>query len=238
MAHRWGEARDAWDGHTEVWLTRPQDTTGLHGEYLLLMSGEEHLIHSRIPTDAARSEYLVSRALLRTVLAAKTGRRPQDLRFWIGPNGKPHLLAEPSEPDLRFNLSHAAGLIACGVTCGRDIGVDVEMVRPMEAIEAFILRFFHPDEQAELQAQPLDTRLHEFWRLWVLKEAYVKAQGLALKAGLTRARLPLASPGWSFASWCEPAYWVIGLALAGGHPGPAVARIHDTIPLRGCWPRP
>ena len=31
-------------------------------------------------------------------------------------------------PDLRFNLSHTTGLIACALTVGREVGVDVERI--------------------------------------------------------------------------------------------------------------
>jgi 4'-phosphopantetheinyl transferase len=81
---------------------------------------------------------------------------------------------------------------------GRDVGVDVECVRPLPDLDGVAARFFSPGEQARLGALPPDERLGTFFALWTLKEAYLKARGdglsrppesveITLDAGLDRA---------------------------------------------------
>ena len=84
-------------------------------------------------------------------------------------------------PSLEFNLSHTEGMILCAVTAGYPIGVDIEdTTRPAEFLP-LARRFFHPAEIALLENLPTDQLPRAFYRLWTLKEAYLKAVG----AGLT-----------------------------------------------------
>ena len=84
-------------------------------------------------------------------------------------------------PALEFNLSHTEDMILCAVTVGCPIGVDVEDTsRPADFLP-LARRFFHPAETALLENLSADQLPLAFYRLWTLKEAYLKALG----AGLT-----------------------------------------------------
>ena len=54
---------------------------------------------------------------------------------------------------LRFNLAHSHGLAVLAVTLGRELGVDVERVRPEVSTEGIAERHFSPREQAVLRAE-------------------------------------------------------------------------------------
>lgn len=66
------------------------------------------------------------------------------------------------------------------MTLGRDVGVDVEEVRPTFGGEAIARRFFAPEEVATLLDLPEAARTLAFFHGWTRKEAYIKAQGLGL----------------------------------------------------------
>lgn len=93
--------------------------------------------------------------------------------FKSNPNGKPYLANQGI--DLQFNLSHTDGLVACVVVRDGDCGIDVEAVRSDLDLPAAVLA---PSEQRLLAEAPSSTRAELFFRLWTLKEAYVKARGL------------------------------------------------------------
>ena len=82
-------------------------------------------------------------------------------------------------PDLRFNISHTDGLIACAVTIGREVGVDVEHVG-RHLTHDVAGRFFAAEEVTDLQALPPDDQQRIFFDYWTLKEAYIKARGFGL----------------------------------------------------------
>ncbi|HWK55182.1 MAG TPA: 4'-phosphopantetheinyl transferase superfamily protein, partial [Hyphomicrobiales bacterium] len=64
------------------------------------------------------------------------------------------------------------------------VGVDVEHALREVAAEALTARFFAPEELQALQSLPEADRNEYFFRLWTLKEAYVKALGLGLRIPL------------------------------------------------------
>jgi phosphopantetheine--protein transferase-like protein len=102
------------------------------------------------------------------------------------PSGKPVLCGAPL--DLRFNLSHSGDWILLGVSLARELGVDIQLHRSLRytSVEKLSRRFFAHAEWEALMSMPEDERLSGFYRLWVLKEAFVKAQGCGLSSGLKR----------------------------------------------------
>ena len=97
--------------------------------YKAVMSKNEHERMARLVFDRDRRAFLITRALVRTMLARYAAVAPADWRFIENVHGRPEILDRPSgTPDLRFNISHTDGLIACAVTIGREVGVDVENI--------------------------------------------------------------------------------------------------------------
>ena len=131
-----------------------------------------------------RRRFTVARAALRGILAAYLDTAPDQLRFQYGPYGKPTLAAGCGDDRLRFNLSHSGTLALCAVTSGREIGVDIEWVRPLSHLEQIAQRFFSPRESAVLFALPSGEWLPAFYRCWTRKESYIKATGDGLQCPL------------------------------------------------------
>jgi 4'-phosphopantetheinyl transferase len=69
------------------------------------------------------------------------------------------------------------------VTRGREVGVDLEHIRPEMATDRIAARFFSDCELAALRALSPPVRPEAFFLCWTRKEAYLKATG----AGLTLA---------------------------------------------------
>ena len=91
-----------------------------------------------------------------------------------GEHGKP-ALAE--YPEVHFNISHADG-IAAAVVSEHECGVDCERVREYDP--RVMRRVCSEAEQAMIKAASKSERALLFFRLWTLKEAYVKALGSGL----------------------------------------------------------
>jgi 4'-phosphopantetheinyl transferase len=173
---------------------------------LQLLSADERERYQRFHFEHDRHSYLAAHALTRAVLAPLAGLPPPDLQFEAGAHGRPELCQPASGPRLRFNLSHTRGLVACAVALGHAIGVDVEHVERRADIDQLAPAVFSQRERAELAELASDAKRERFFRLWTLKEAYIKAVGKGLS-------LPLRS---------------ITLELPGGEP----PRLHFAAPLR------
>ena len=110
-------------------------------------------------------------------------RAPADWIFDKTPLGKP-FLRNPLDAAPAFSLSHTRGLVACAVTHGADVGVDVEGIDRDVDSAGIASRFFAPQEAAHLMALDEETRRGRFFELWTLKEALVKALGVGMGASL------------------------------------------------------
>jgi 4'-phosphopantetheinyl transferase len=151
--------------------------------YLAMLEPHEVEQYRRFMFDQHRQEYLVTRALVRTVLSSYVPRAPEDWRFVRTEHGRPLIAGAASDPETRwlsFNLSNTTGLVACAVARERELGADVEWVdRRGQALEVAD-RFFSAPELEELRARPVERQLDRFFDYWTLKESYIKAVGKGL----------------------------------------------------------
>ena len=86
--------------------------------------------------------------------------------------GKPYI---PELPEYHFSISHAGLYAAIGVS-EASIGIDVETISPIDLNVA--KRFFTGEEYAYvMEPEVIQERWIRFYRIWTLKECYVKAMG-------------------------------------------------------------
>ena len=162
--------------------------------YLALMSPDEHERMARLIFERDRRRFLLTRALVRTMLSRYAAVRAADWTFVENVHGRPEILDRPrGVPDLRFNISHTDGLIACAVTIGREVGVDVEHIG-RRLTHDVAGRFFAPQEVNDLAILPEDEQQKAFFDYWTLKEAYIKARGFGLALPLADFAFTLAPP--------------------------------------------
>jgi 4'-phosphopantetheinyl transferase len=145
----------------------------------------------RLPRD--RGRFIAARGRLRQLLGRYAGEAPAQLKFDIGPFGKPELRRPPPAAPLGFNLSHSDGIGVLAVGPMLGLGVDVERVRPVVEARAIAERMFTAEENQALGALPIEHQLVSFFRHWTRKEAVVKslARGLSYPNGFS---LPPDSP--------------------------------------------
>jgi 4'-phosphopantetheinyl transferase len=131
--------------------------------------------HFRFERD--RRRFIVGRGVLREILGCYLGFDPQQVRFRYDSRGKPYLVERLDKYGLRFNLAHSHKLALYAFTCGREIGVDLEYIRPMPDAEQIAARFFSTFEYTALRMLPENRKMEAFFNCWTRKEAYIKAIG-------------------------------------------------------------
>lgn len=142
-----------------------------------LLSDEECQRASRFVFDRDRRRFVVARARLRQLLAARRNVRPESVELVYGAHGKPSFARRVGDPDLRFNVSHCEDIAVYAFARGCEIGIDVEMVRAIRDADDVAARFFSRREnEAYLALEPRDRPLG-FYNCWTRKEAFVKAVG-------------------------------------------------------------
>ena len=171
--------------HISHQLTGHLDEHDLDGSLVHLSAGERAR-QSRLVQPADRRDFAAAHLLLRRALSARQPRAPVDWTFVDGRNGKPALAGRDEDaPSLLFNLAHTAGLVACVVAPhGIDVGIDAEPIDAGIDGPGLARDHFSQIEAAALEQYGDAERHVRFVELWTLKEAFVKATGDGLSAGM------------------------------------------------------
>ena len=165
-----------------VWYQHLKGESADVGPFQGLLSADERDKASRYCFDRHRNDYTVTRGTLRILLASYLAKPPESFSFSYAAQGKPSLADDDTV--LRFNVSHTDGLAALAFTRGREIGVDVEKIRPDLEAEKLAERFFSESER-QFISHLRGRALHEaFFRCWTRKEAFIKAKGGGLSIPL------------------------------------------------------
>ncbi|MGP0064616.1 MAG: 4'-phosphopantetheinyl transferase family protein [Isosphaeraceae bacterium] len=156
------------------------------GPELAILSDDERARAARFVRARERRRFVRCRAALREILGRLLDEPADVLRFRTAAVGKPELDRDPDEhrPALRFNVSHSAELGLIAVCLGREVGVDLERVRPITEAARIVSSFFSASEAAEFDAIVEEDRALAFHRGWTRKEAVLKGFGMGL-AGLS-----------------------------------------------------
>lgn len=146
----------------DVWLV------SLEGDSASVLSPDEELRAARFCFESDRNRWVCARTALRTILADYADLSPKDLRFVLGPHGKPRLEAGG---DIEFSLSHAGVWAMVAVTRGVPVGIDIERIRDNVDMAALLQR---------LGVTELPEGRSNLFRVWNRREAMTKAVGGAL----------------------------------------------------------
>jgi len=190
------------------WLALDDLPADVLSRWTALLDEEEQARANRFVHERDRRSYVAAHALLRTVLQRLAGRPAPTWRFEAGPKGKPELHPDHGLAHLRFNISHTHGAVACAMTLDHAIGVDIEETgRTVEMLD-IARSHFAPTEFALFDVPDADHR-DLFFRLWTLKEAYIKAHGDGLSLPLQQFSFSLESLSIAFEPELrdDPARW-------------------------------
>jgi 4'-phosphopantetheinyl transferase len=158
-----------------------------------------------------RRRFIVARARLRELLAARLGARPERVELVYGKNGKPAL----AYSSWHFSVSHCGDLALFAFSTRGDIGIDIEEIRPLPEADAIAAQFFSPRERAAYSALAPRDRPLAFLECWTRKEALAKALGDGLSMPLDALDVSRA-PGWSLHSFTPLAGFIAALACHHG----------------------
>lgn len=105
---------------------------------------------------------------------------PLSLSYTYGENGKPYLR---EYPEVFFSLSHS-GRYVVAAFADEEIGIDIQYHKPMK--NNIAERFFSEEDNQLLAQLQQDGDADAFFRMWALKEAYMKLTGEGMKQGLNQ----------------------------------------------------
>ena len=174
-----------------VWTVRSHEYADEVPRLLEQLPASERQRAEAFHFERDRVSYVVSHYALRQVLAGCLGLDGFGHAFEVGPHGKPSLPRAFAHSGVEFSLSHTHGLALIAVSRGGGVGVDVERVVDTVDVRGLAASVFAEPESRHLAGLDAAAARLGFFRLWVRKEAYVKARGIGLADGL---REPVLDP--------------------------------------------
>jgi len=161
-------------GAVHVWRASLDDCS--QPRTLDVLSRAERARARRIVDRSAAERFSRARAILRLLLGDYLQQDPGALCFELGPHGKPAL----AQGGPAFNLSHSGHLALYAFSAGREIGIDLELLRPRRTSHALAARILGPARARQLDALPPAERERELLRSWVRHEASLKYLGVGI----------------------------------------------------------
>jgi 4'-phosphopantetheinyl transferase len=147
-----------------------------------VLSGHERARADRFVFARDRRRYVAAHGQLRHVLAGYLHQRPEAVELTGEAGAKPRVAADPA---VRFSLSHSGDLSLVAVASGREVGVDVEELRPVDDPDDLVVKCFSELEREEWATVPEGLRQPVFLETWTRKEALLKALGEGLSRRLS-----------------------------------------------------
>lgn len=103
-------------------------------------------------------------------------------------NNKPILKNCPQE--LYFNLSHSGDMAMC-IIADSEVGCDIQKMSDKEEYKKIAQRFFHPEEIQMIENAKETEKRELFYRIWALKESFIKATGKGFRTPLKDFKISL-----------------------------------------------
>jgi 4'-phosphopantetheinyl transferase len=123
----------------------------------------------------ARESCIICHALLRRLIGAYLNFPHREIVLETNNYGKPALV-NTSLP-LHFNLSHSGQFGLLSFSLQSPTGVDIELKRPLVALNDAAKIFLSPYELSNLSSMNYDAAFDEFYTLWTMKESLIKCLG-------------------------------------------------------------
>ena len=118
----------------------------------------------------------------------ENGIRYERAVFAEEPNGRPYIAGN----SVYFNLSHSGTKVLCAVS-PVPVGCDVEQIDHFD--DTIVKRFFHEKEASAIfSSQSEEQKRERFYRIWTLKESFLKATGQGFSLPLNQFCITLWDP--------------------------------------------
>ncbi len=181
--------------HAWIATARTEDWMPWRGQAGDLLSKAEYARVSARRRVEDRLTLVLCYALHRLLLGAWLQVDPADVPLARDQDGRPVL----EDGSLYTSLSHTDGACAFALGTAGPVGVDIESLARLDALDEIGDRIVHPTEVAALAGLDDDERRRALLQLWVRKEACLKATGTGLATEMdtfaaaagARLRLPM-----------------------------------------------
>jgi 4'-phosphopantetheinyl transferase len=152
------------------------------------LSSEEQLAANTFHVSAEKHHFILRRAFQR-IFVAEQIQWKHTLSELPMVHRLDHRTTCGAALDLVMSFSSSKNRYCACASRVETVGIDIELNRQVENLEALAARFFTSSESETLTACPAETRHGLFLKFWTAKEAGLKALGRGIVSGLNTFRL-------------------------------------------------
>lgn len=127
--------------------------------------------------ESVRNNYIISQGGMRIILSLYLQIPVGEVKIGRHDKGKPFSL---DDHHLFFNNTNSGEYVLYAFSRSGEVGIDLENHRPLDDLEEMIVKNNSQKEQEWINKKP-ELRSERFFKLWTVKEAYVKAIGEGMR---------------------------------------------------------
>ncbi|MEQ1529549.1 MAG: 4'-phosphopantetheinyl transferase superfamily protein [Methylococcales bacterium] len=164
----------------DLWFEELAVTDEEYRHYWPLLDKNEQDKALRFVQTTHGRRYIASHGKLRLILSEYLGIPPAKIGYTEQAFGKPVIIIDGLEHDIKFNMAHSGNkmLVAVGMDC--EIGVDIEVWNGGIDTLSIANICFAEAERCFWNELPENRKNEFFYRFWTRKESFVKAVGVGL----------------------------------------------------------
>ncbi|MBZ9623629.1 4'-phosphopantetheinyl transferase superfamily protein [Clostridium tagluense] len=152
---------------------------GLYDNFLSLIDDAKKTKINKFKNSDDKIRTLIADILIRSIICNKLQIFNKEIKYEYNIYGKPKL---KDNKDFHFSVSHSGNWVIA-IIDNKPIGIDIEQICPINYIDIAKISFNY-DEYNWLLSQKKQKRLECFYKLWTLKESYIKMTGTGLATPL------------------------------------------------------
>jgi len=164
----------------EVFFAHTKDFSSEILSSLECLNEDDKIKAGKVHNNEDKMTLLTCYTILRMILSKRLNKKPNDISFLTGTNGKPGI----QDNSLYFNISHTRDSFAFAISDQFGIGIDVEELNRHLNFEPIIKRYFSGKESEFILESKRYSR-NRFFLLWTRKEALLKAIGTGIVSHLS-----------------------------------------------------
>jgi len=159
----------------DLWLAKLDEFPEEEGNHL---SVEEQARAERFIYQKHKNLFIKRRSILRKLLSSYLSIKPNEIVIKQTNLGKPYVANVGTE--IFFNISHSKDYVLYGFSREAELGVDIEFLNADIEAELISKHFFSSEEITLIRSSKGEYKTDAFFRLWCIKEAYIKLVGKGL----------------------------------------------------------
>lgn len=157
-----------------IWLAYLPDNLRDISHFVSTLSEDEYKKAYSFKFSKDQQYFIMARGVLRCLLGKYLKTIPKNIEIVYGPWGKPYVSAKQF---LHFNLSHSRDYVLYAFTRSYEVGIDLEYINATFDVDSVVMNILCSEEFNYWNNINQSDKIKTFFKIWVCKEAFLKASG-------------------------------------------------------------